>query len=106
MGIPNYTEAQQRILERSLALQPARIGPVTDGRRLVSESWGEEQTGEELKQITLALWYAAQMGVEPDYCEIGRIVAGTVCRYALKGVTDADLQAERSAIIEMRREAA
>jgi hypothetical protein len=100
------TEAQQRILERKLALQPARIGPVTDGRRLVSESWGEEQTGEELRQLTVLLHYAVQMGEQPDYAEIGRIVAGTVFRYGLSNVTESDLQAERAAIVEMRRESA
>ena len=99
------TEPQQRILERKLALQPAKFGPVTDGRRLVDESWGE-QTGEELRQITALMHYACEYGVEPDYMELGRILAGQIVRHGLDGVTDSELMDEANDIADARREAA
>lgn len=99
------TEPQQRILARKLALHRAALGPVTDGRRLVDEAWGE-QTGEELRQITAILLYAVEMGVTPDRNEIGRIVEELVYRHGLAGVTDSELMDEANDIADARREAA
>lgn len=100
------TEPQQRILARKLALHRAVIGPVTDGRRLVDEAWGEAQTPDELRQITALMHYACEYGVEPDYMELGRILAGQIVRHGLAGVTDSELADEANDIAEMKRETA
>lgn len=66
------TEPQQRILARKLALHRAAFGPVTDGRRLVDEAWGEAQTPEELRQITALMHYAVEYGVVAELRDIAR----------------------------------
>ena len=99
------TEPQQRILARKLAIHRAVIGPVTDGRRLVDEAWGE-QTGDELRQITALMHYACEYGVEPDYMELGRILAGQIVRHAISSVTDSELMDEANDVADSRREAA
>lgn len=99
------TEPQQRILARKLALHRAAFGPVTDGRRLVDEAWGE-QTGEELRQITALMHYACEYGVEPDYMELGRILAGQIVRHGLAGVTPEQLADEADDVADRLRDAA
>ena len=99
------TEPQQRILARKLALHRAAFGPVTDGRRLVDEAWGE-QTGEELREITALYQHAFEFGVPVDAFELERIFTGFLVRHALSNVTDSELMDEANDVADRLRDAA
>ncbi len=105
-----FTAAQRLVLldllkvRRATGLHAAGQ-QITDGRKLVDESWSEEQTQDELTQIANALHTAVEFEREPDYAAIGRIVAGTAMRYAEKAITPAALEKAETEVRECAAEA-